>query len=96
MLARIYRPARTNMQQGRGRTKAWVLEFEPELAKTIEPLMGWTSTRDMNQQVMIRFPSKEAAVAFAEKHGIPYRVYEAQERRIRLQAYADNFKRPVL
>ena len=40
--------------------------------------MGWTSSGDMRQQLRLRFDSKEEAVAYAERHGIPYQVSEAK------------------
>ena len=43
MTARIYKPARTAMQSGTAKTKEWVLDYEPEQPRTVEPLMGWTS-----------------------------------------------------
>ncbi len=91
MLARIYRPAKTAMQSGAAKTKKWVLEFEPALADRIEPLMGWTSSRDTNGQVHIRFDTCEEAVAFARAHGVPHQVAAAKERRRVIKAYADNF-----
>lgn len=42
MEARIYQPTKTAMQSGKANTRFWVLEFEPEECKKIEPLMGWT------------------------------------------------------
>jgi hypothetical protein len=42
--ARIYKPARTAMQSGKARTKEWVLDYEPETPREIEPLMGWTAS----------------------------------------------------
>jgi hypothetical protein len=89
---RIYCPARSVMQAGRARTKKWVLEFEPRYATEIEPLMGWTSSRDTLQQVKLTFPSKERAVAFAERQGWPYTVIEPHEPKIRPKSYADNFR----
>src|SRR5260221_4909065 len=53
--ARIYKPAKTAMQSGTAKTKEWVLDFEPEQAREIEPLMGWTSSADMGQQIRLRF-----------------------------------------
>jgi hypothetical protein len=91
MFARIYRPARTAMQSGAAKTKAWVLEFEPELPREIEPLMGYTSSRDMRSQVRLSFDTKEEAIAYAEREGIPYRVFEAHDPARRRIAYADNF-----
>lgn len=80
------------MQSGRAKTKKWVLEFEPAEARQIDPLMGWTSSGDMNSQVVLRFESKEAAMAYAERHGIAYQIQEPKKPRRSLKAYADNFK----
>ena len=76
MRARIYVRRRTAMQSGKARTKQWVLEYEPEQPRGIDPLMGWTSSSDMRQQVQLEFDTSEEAVAYAEKHGIPYQVFE--------------------
>jgi hypothetical protein len=92
MTARIYKPAKTAMQSGFANTKAWVLDFEPEQPREVEPLMGWTSSGDMRQQLRLRFPSKEEAVAYCERHGIAYQVLEAAKSATRRgMAYADNF-----
>ena len=60
MRARIYKPAKNAMQSGKARTKQWVLEYEPESPRTIDPLMGWTSSSDTQSQVRLRFESREA------------------------------------
>ena len=91
MLARIYRPAKTAMQSGKAKSSDWRLEFEPASARTIDPLMGWTSSSDMNGQVRLAFETKEEAVAYAERHGIPFRLSEPQEPPLIPKAYADNF-----
>jgi ETC complex I subunit conserved region len=91
MVARIYKPARTAMQSGQANTKEWRLDFEPESPRDIEPLMGWTSSGDMKQQLRLRFDTKEEAIAYCERHGIPYQVFEAQEPAPKKMAYADNF-----
>ncbi len=89
--ARIYKPSRTAMQSGQAKTRDWLLVFEPEAPREVEPLMGWTSSSDMKQQLRLRFATKEEAVAYAEREGIPYRVYEPKEPARRKIAYADNF-----
>jgi len=91
MLARIFQPARTAMQSGKAKTREWILEFEPASARALDPLMGWTSSTDMNGEVRLRFDSKEDAIAYAEKHGIPFRLHEPQQAPVILKAYADNF-----
>jgi ETC complex I subunit conserved region len=91
MTARIYKPARTAMQSGTAKTKEWVLDYEPEQPRMVEPLMGWTSSGDMKQQLRLHFDTKDEAVAYCEHNGIAYQVFEstpAQRARI---SYSDNF-----
>jgi len=92
MVARIYRPAKTAMQSGRANTKEWVLDFEPGAPRTPDPLMGWTSSTDMLAQVHLSFDTKEQAIAYAEREGIPYRVFEPNPRRPKIKSYSDNFR----
>jgi hypothetical protein len=92
MLARIYKPARTAMQSGNAAAERWLLEFEPEMRKAADPLMGYTSTADMRRQVRMAFDSREQAIAYAEKHAIPYRVSESNEAAPKKFSYADNFR----
>ncbi|MEL6582289.1 MAG: ETC complex I subunit [Pseudomonadota bacterium] len=93
MTARIYRPAKTAMSSGQAKTHVWVLEFEPSEAKSIDPLMGWNGNGDTDAQVKLSFESKEAAIAYARKHGIPFQVFSPQERKptVRPRGYGENF-----
>jgi len=91
MTARIFKPARNAMRQGVASTKVWRLDYEPEKPRVIEPLMGWTSSRDMKQQVTLRFETKEEAIAYCEREGIAYQVLEPKVPKRRQAAYADNF-----
>ncbi len=92
MTARIYKPTRSAMQSGTGRTKLWLLEFEQEKPRSVEPLMGWTSSSETRQQVRLRFENREEAIAYAERNGIAYRVEEPKPAARRTMAYSDNFK----
>lgn len=92
MLARISRPAKTATQSGRAKSQRWLLTFEPEAAREIDPLMGWTSSRDMNQQVRLWFDTQEEAVAYAERHGLAYTVEPPRTAARKIMAYSDNFK----
>ena len=91
MTARIYRPAKTAMQSGHAKAKDWVLDYEPEEPRVVESLMGWTSSGDMKDQIRLRFASKEEAIAYAERHGIAYQVFEGKPASRRGLSYADNF-----
>lgn len=92
MVARIFRPAKTAMQSGQAKTKRWMLDWEPETAKSADPLMGWTSSSDMKGQIRLFFATKEEAIAYAERKGLPYRVIEPKERAPKTLSYSDNFK----
>src|SRR5262245_27383778 len=91
MTARIYKPAKTAMQSGHAKTKEWVLDYEPEQPREIEPLMGWTSSGDMRQQVQLRFDTQEEAVAYCDRLGIPDQVFQSKPPVRRGISYADNF-----
>jgi hypothetical protein len=91
MTAKIYRPARTAMQSGEAKDK-WLLEYDPETPRQIEPLMGWTSSTDMKSQIKLRFETKEEAIAYAQREGIVYRVEEPKRTARKTISYSDNFK----
>ena len=92
MFARIFKPAKTAMQSGKAKTSHWVLEFEAETARRIDPLMGWTSADETTAgQVRLTFASQEEAVAYSEKHGIAYRVEAEHAPSMHPKAYSDNF-----
>lgn len=98
MAARIYRPAPNAMQSGKANTKEWLLEFESETPRTVDPLMGWISNADTSPQVRMYFDTREEAIEFAKRQGIPFQVRDRKEPRRIIKAYADNFaanrKRP--
>jgi hypothetical protein len=93
MQARIYQPARTAMQSGTAKTKGWVLEFAPDSAREIDPLMGWTSSSDTQRQVKLSFESQEAAEDYARSQGLDYVVLQPKSRQpnIRPRGYGENF-----
>ncbi|HLW26157.1 MAG TPA: ETC complex I subunit [Kiloniellales bacterium] len=92
MQVRIFQLPKTAMQQGRGLTKRWVLEFEPDAPRAIEPLMGWVSSRDTRQQLRLWFETQEEAIAYAERHGYMYTLERPRKRVIRPKSYGENFR----
>ncbi len=93
MSARIYKPAKTAMSSGTAKTREWVLEFTPASARGIDPLMGWTSSSDMDSQVHLRFDTLEAAKSYAKDNGIDAVVTQPKSRKpnIRAGGYGENF-----
>jgi hypothetical protein len=80
------------MQSGEARTKEWILEFDPAEPRSIDPLMGWTSSSDMRNQIRLEFDTKEEAIAYATREGLAYVVADPKPRKPIRKSYADNFK----
>ena len=93
MTARIYRPAKSAMSSGQAKTREWVLEYVNDTAREVDPLMGWTSSSDTQAQVRLKFPTKEAALDYAEENGIEATVTEPKTRKqnVRARGYGENF-----
>ena len=90
--ARIYSPARSATTSGAAKSGLWVLEFERDSPRTVEPLMGYTSSRDMLGQVRLTFETMQQAVDYATREGLAYRVEALKAPRRHKRAYADNFR----
>ncbi|MEM7641718.1 MAG: ETC complex I subunit [Pseudomonadota bacterium] len=93
MRARIYKPAKTAMSSGMAKTRDWVLEFVPEIPREIDPLTGWTGSRDMQAQVQLQFETQKEAEDYAKDRGIEYVMLRPQGRKANLRpgGYGENF-----
>jgi hypothetical protein len=90
--ARISELERKTTQSGKANAGGWLLEFERSEPLRPDPLTGWNGSGDTNPQVRMTFSSKKAAVAYCERHGLGYHVVPAAPVRMKIQAYADNFR----
>ena len=88
--AKIYSPAKSSMQSGKGKSEKWVLEYVSQ-RNIYNPLMGWESSKDTNSQIKINFSSKEQAIEFANKNNIKYKIIEPNKKKFVIKSYADNF-----
>ena len=91
-IARICEIERKTTQSGKANTGRWLLEFERQQPQRPDPLTGWNGSGDTNTQVRLTFPTKDAAIAYSAKHGLNYHVVAAPPMRLKIQAYADNFR----
>lgn len=80
-VAIIEAPSRPVTQSGAARLREWRLRFQPRHPPFVDPLTGWTGSEDPLAHVAIRFPSREAAVGFAKRHGLAFQVREPSPRR---------------
>ena len=92
MPAHIYKPSKSAMQSGEGRSKEWVLEFAPDAPSTPDPLMGWSASPNTKTQVRLEFDSKDEAIAYAARNGLAYTLSEPKPRAQVRKSYGDNFK----
>jgi hypothetical protein len=91
-IARILELDRRATQSGKANTGRWQLEFERVEPLRPDPLTGWNGSGDTNTQVRMNFPTKESAIAYCERHGLSYHIIPAAAVRLKIQAYADNFR----
>jgi hypothetical protein len=91
-IARISELERKTTQSGKANAGRWLLEFERQDPLRPDPLTGWAGSSDTKPQVRIGFPTKDAAIAYCDKHGLPYHLVPARPVRLKIQAYADNFR----
>jgi hypothetical protein len=91
-IARISELERKTTQSGKANVGRWMLEFERQQPLRPDPLTGWNGSGDTNPQVRITFETKEAAIAYCEKRGLEYHIVPAPPVRLKIQAYADNFR----
>jgi hypothetical protein len=89
--ARIFKPSRHVMQSGQAKTHGWVLEFQPSSGRFIEPVMGWTGTRQNSNQVRLSFEDLESAIAYANRNNVPYDIVPEQTTVIKPKSYSANF-----
>ena len=88
--AKIYKPSRTAMQSGIRNSKKWILEFDT-FDTGINPLMGWTSSKDTMSEVKLEFLTREEAINYVKKNNIDYYVVEPEKSKIVKKTYSDNF-----
>ena len=91
-IARISELERKTTQSGKANSGRWILEFERQQPLRADPLTGWNGSGDTRPQVRMAFPTKEAAIDYCVRHGLKYHLVAAQPVRLKLQAYADNFR----
>ena len=89
---RIYQKPKNAMQSGRHGTDTWILEYEPADPQRADPLMGWAGSGDTRRQLVLNFPTLDAAKAYAAQKKLVATVIPAPKKALKLQAYADNFR----
>ena len=87
----IYQPAKTAMQSGTANADHWVMRFDVDPNRFIEPLMGWSGSTNTQEQLILSFPTKEEALAYAHKKGYVPEWRDPNHRVIKPKNYSANF-----
>ncbi|NIJ35276.1 NADH dehydrogenase ubiquinone Fe-S protein 4 [Sphingomonas oligoaromativorans] len=72
-------PVATN-QSGRARRVQWRLRFRTQTGPSVDPLTGWTGGSDPLAQVILRFPSFEAADRYCRVQHLNFEVRKPASR----------------
>ena len=88
--AKIYKPTKTSMQSGFGKTKRWILEYIDD-SISINPLMGWESSSNTLSELKLFFDTKDQAIEYANKNKIEFILIENNQRSFVKKSYTDNF-----
>ena len=88
--AKIFKPSKSSMQSGYGKSDKWIIEFETK-DSGINPLMGWETSTETLSELNLEFSSKELAIEYAKKNKIDFEIIEPQKRKTIKKSYADNF-----
>ena len=91
MTIKIYKPAKTAMQSGLGKTKKWLAEYISEVDTVKDSLMGWNSSLDTQSQIKVFFNTKEQAIAWAKKNNYQFYVEKPKVKKIKPKSYSSNF-----
>ena len=86
--AKIYIPAKIATQSVM--VKKWILEFITK-DPSINPLMGWETSTDTLEEVVLKFQTKEKAIEYAKANNISYTIIEHKKKEFVIKSYADNF-----
>ena len=53
--------------------------------------MGWETSSDTMEEVILKFSTKDQAIQYAKKNNILFKVIEPKKKEFVIKSYADNF-----
>jgi NADH dehydrogenase (ubiquinone) Fe-S protein 4 len=91
-IAYIYQPSRSVTQAGTQASKRWTIDFNSDVARWENRLMGWAGSRDPLQTLRLKFNTREEAILYAKEQGWAYEVTERPKDEVaKAKSYSDNF-----
>ncbi len=86
---RIVQPSRNIMQSAPNAEGKWHVEYMRTPKKTVDPVMGWASTKDISAQLEMTFDTLEEAKYYCDHKGLTYVVIKPHDRKVNIHPYAD-------
>ena len=89
--AKVYKNIFSATQSGKHKGDCWILEplFSKNYVK--DNLMGWSGSRDIKQQIKLKFNSLNDLKRYAEQNKISLEIIQPKEKKIIIKSYSDNF-----
>ena len=91
MTIKIYKPSKTAMQSGLGKTKKWIAEYISDQETMKDNLMGWNSSVDTESQIKVFFDTKKQAIQWVKNNKYQYFIEEPRIKKVKIKSYASNF-----
>ncbi len=85
---RIYKPSRNVMQSASNGEDRWIVTYNKAEKKQVDPIMGWTSSSQVNSQMEMVFESLDEAKKYCNNKKVSYIVIKPQERKVNIHPYA--------
>ena len=70
----IFRPTKSPTQSGRMHREIWHLVFQASSKAFVDPCMRWIAQKDTCQEVILKFTTQKAAIAYAKSQNFRYIV----------------------
>ena len=87
----IYKKPKSATQSGVLNFNQWILKFLNKKNINQNNVMGWISSANPQEQIILKFKSKKLAIKYAENNNYEYNIIEDIEQSIKKKSYADNF-----
>lgn len=87
---RIIQPSRNIMQSApNAEGKKWHIRYMDAVKVKIDPVMGWTSSKEVKEQLEPKFDTLEEAKQYCEERNLSYIIVKPQARKVNIHPYAD-------
>ncbi len=85
---RIFSPARNVMQSAPFAEGRWIVQYLKVVKRSVDPIMGWTSSNEVPSNTQFIFETKEEAIEYCKRKNLSYEISEPKKRKVHIKPYA--------